>query len=69
MAVGFPEFLVGSGCSLSDQGLELGEGHLDRVEVGTEERQEQEPRADVAYGFGSTGALVARQVVENDHVT
>lgn len=69
MADGLPEFLVCSGGGLSDQRLELREGHLDRVEVGTVGRQEQEPRADIAHGFGGAGALVARQVVEDDHVT
>src|SRR6056297_423704 len=68
MADGLPEFWVGSGSSLSDQRLELREGHFDRVQVGAVGRQEQEPRADIAHGFGRTGALVARQVVEEDHV-
>ena len=47
MSDSLPKFMVGSGRSLSDQGLELLEGHLDRIEVGTEGRQEQEPRADI----------------------
>jgi len=68
MADGLPEFLVGSGGGLSDERLELREGHFDRVEVGAVWRQEEEPRADVAHGFGRAGALVARQVVEDDHV-
>src|SRR6056297_3864268 len=68
MADGLPEFWVGSDSSLSDQRLELREGHFDRVQVGAVGRQEQEPRADIAHGFGRTGALVARQVVEDDHV-
>ena len=68
MADGFPEFRVGSGGGLSDQRLELREGHFDRVEVGAVWRQEKEPRADVAHGFGRAGALMARQVVEDDHV-
>src|SRR6056297_433291 len=65
MADGLPEFWVGSGSSLSDQRLELREGHFDRVQVGAVGRQEQEPRADIAHGFGRTGALVARLVVED----
>src|SRR6056297_2408258 len=52
MTDSLPKFMVGSGCSLSDQSLELREGHLDRVEVGTIGRQEQEPRADIAHGLG-----------------
>ena len=68
MADGLPEFLIGSGGGLSDQRLELREGHFDRVEVGAVWRQEEEPRTDVAHGFGRAGALVARQVVEDDHI-
>ena len=47
VAEGFPELIVGPGCGFSDQGLEFGECHLERVEIGGVWRQEQEPRADV----------------------
>ncbi len=49
-------------------GLELGEGHLDRVEVGGVGRQEQEPGAALAEDFGGPGAAVHREVVEDDDV-
>ncbi len=39
---GLPELVVCSGCCLSDQGLDLGECHLDGVEVGRVWRQEFE---------------------------
>lgn len=29
---GFPKLVVGSFCSFPDQGFELGEGHLERIE-------------------------------------
>lgn len=56
----------GSGGGLSEQGLELGEGHLDRVEVGRVWRQEQEPRSDLLDGFAHAADLVSRQIV-HDH--
>ena len=61
-----PQRVVGSGGGLADQCLELGECHLDRVEVGTVRRQEQEPRADVFQDAGGLRAAVGGEVVE-DH--
>ena len=49
-------------------GLELGEGHLDRVEVGRVGRQEQEPGALGAEDLGGPGTSVHREVVEHDDV-
>ena len=49
-------------------GLELGEGHFDGIEIGAVRRQEHEPRAtrlEDRFGFL---ALVAREIVEDDHV-
>ena len=63
-----PEFIDGSCGSFSQVGLELGEGHLDRVEVGAVGRQEQKPCAlfaDERLGFR---AFVAGQIVEDDDV-
>ena len=37
---GVPEVVDGAGCGLLQEGLQLGEGHLDRVEVGAVGRQE-----------------------------
>ena len=65
---GLPEVIVCPGGSFSDQCLELGERHFDGVEVGAVGRRKQEPCADVPQGPGRAGALVALQVVEDDHV-
>ena len=48
--------------------LELGEGHLDRIEVWRVGRQEEEPGASALQAFGGFGALVDGEVVENDHI-
>jgi len=66
VADGFPELIVGPGCGFSDQGLEFGECHLDRVEIGGVWRQEQEPRADVLQDGGGLWAPVGGEVVQ-DH--
>ena len=58
--------LDGSFGGLSQQRLQLGEGVLDRVEVGTVGRQEAEPRTSGLDGFADDQPLVGRQVVE-DH--
>ena len=68
MADRLPKLIVGAGGGFSDQRLELGEGHFNRIEVGTVGREEQEPRADLAQGTGGTGTFVAGEVVENDHI-
>ena len=64
MAGRLPELIIGSCCGFSDQGLELGECHFDRVEVGGVGRQEQEPRADVFQHRGRLRAAVGGEVVE-----
>ena len=48
--------------------LELGEGHLDRVEIRTIGRQEEEPGSTFFQNGGGFLALVAGEIVENDHV-
>lgn len=63
-----PELVVGSGSGLSDQGLELGECHLDRVEIGAVGRQEEEPRADVFQDRGGLWAAVGGKVIQDHHV-
>ena len=45
-----------------------GEGHLDRVEVGTVGRQEQEQGALVLQHLGGFCALVDGEIVEDDDV-
>ena len=70
MADGLPEFMVGSHGGFSHQSLELRAGHFDWVEVGGAVwRPEEEPRADIAHGFGRFWGLVARQIVEEDLIT
>lgn len=63
-----PESVDGSGLELPQQLLELGESHLDRVEIGAVGRQEQEAGA----GFGDETrrliVLMARQIVEDYRV-
>ena len=67
-ADGVPEFLDSAGTDASEMCLELGKGHLDRVEVGAVGRQEKEPGAFcLEDGFGLF-AFVAGQVVEDDDV-
>lgn len=61
-----PEFVDGSGGGPSEQGLELGEGHLDGVEVRRVWRQEQEPRADLLDCLAHAADPVGRQIV-HDH--
>ena len=66
LADAVPEVVDGSFGGLSQQGLEFGEGQLDRIEIGRIRRQEHQRRAalfdEVSNGF----ALVGRQVV-HDH--
>jgi len=67
-ADGFPEFLNGACAGASEMGLELGEGHLDGVEVGAVGGQKKEPGSFFFEdGFGLF-AFVAGQVVEDDDV-
>ena len=54
--------------SLSEQILELCEHLLDRVEVRTIGRQEQDPGTDGADRPAGRSSLVASQVVEDDDV-
>lgn len=61
-----PECVDGSCLGLSQQFFELGEGHLDWIEIRTVGRQEQEARAGIGDETPSRLILVARQVVE-DH--
>ena len=54
---------------LAQQGLELGEDHLDRVQVRAVWRQEQQVRARRTNGAAHGDALVAAEIVEHDDVT
>jgi hypothetical protein len=53
-----PRDLAGSGRGVAQQGLELGEGKLDRVEVGALGRQVEEPRTRCVDGLAHAGDLV-----------
>ena len=53
---------------LFQESFDLGEGHLDGVEVGTVGRQEQDAGACGLDGFSDGDGLVGRQVVEDDDV-
>ena len=59
-----PELVVCAGCGFSDQGLELGKCHFDRVEIRGVWRQEQEPRTDVFQDGGGLRAAVGGEVVQ-----
>ncbi len=54
--------------SFAEHGLEAGEGLLDRVEVGAVWREEQQAGAGCLDQVADAGALVAGQVVHDDHV-
>jgi len=49
-------------------GLELGEGHFDRVEIGAVGRQEQEPGAAFLEDGLGLLAFMAGKVVEDDYI-
>ena len=50
----------------SQQRLELGEGHLDRIEVGRIGRQEEKPRSRLLDGLAHTANPLGWQVI-HDH--
>ena len=56
------------GLGFSQVCLELGEGHLDGIEVGTVGWKEEEPGTPFLEDGSCFLALVARQIVEDDHV-
>lgn len=60
---GGPEIVDGAGGDLSQQRLELGEGHLDGVEVGRIGRREEQAGAGASDRLVDAGDLVAREVV------
>jgi len=65
---GVPEVVDGAGGGLGEEGLELGEGHLDGVEVGAVGRQEAQLGAGGLDGAAHRDGLVGRQVVHNHDV-
>ena len=63
MSDGLPEFGDGTGGAAFEVGLELGEGHLDRVEIGAVGRQEAQLGPDPVNGLAHGGAAVGGEVV------
>ena len=63
VADGLPEFGDGAGGAAFEVGLELGEGHLDRVEIGAVGWQEAEFGPDPLNGLADGGAAVGGKVV------
>jgi len=63
-----PEGVDGSRRFCAQMGFELGEGHLDGVEVGTIGRQEQDQGAPCLNGLLGGLALVCRQIIHDDDV-
>ncbi len=68
MADGLPKLIVSASRGFADQGLELGEGYFNRVQVRAVSRHKQEPCAGGLHRGCGLRALVRRKVVENDHV-
>lgn len=64
-----PYFLDGALFGFPDEGLELGEHHLDGVEIRAVGRQEQEMGSGLADGLAGIGSLMASQIIEDDDVT
>lgn len=48
--------------------LELGEGHLNGIEIGGIGRQKEEPGSFLLQALGSLGSLVDGKIVENDDI-
>ena len=65
---GLEERVVGSSLRGAHVGLELGESHFDRVQIGAVGRQEEEPGAPCLEAFGGCFAFVAGEIIEHDHV-
>ena len=63
-----PRGFDGAFVGFAEQGLELGEDHLDRVEVWAAGRQEQQVCAGVADQLAGGRAFVAAEVVGDDDV-
>lgn len=64
-----PEFIDAPGRRLSERGLELREGYLDRVEVRGVWRQERKPRADLLDCLAHAADLVSGQIVHDNDIT
>ncbi len=74
-AEGFEDFADAPPCRVdaalvgfAQQGLEFGEHHLDRIEIGAVRRQEEQMGAGIADGVACRLALVAAKIVEDDDI-
>lgn len=74
-AEGFEDFADAPPCRVdaalvgfAQQGLEFGEHHLDRIEIGAVRRQEEQMGAGIADGVARRLALVAAEIVEDDDI-
>ena len=65
---GVPKGLDGAGGGLSEQGFELGEDLLDRVQIRAVGRKIHQRRSHVFDRFADAGHFVAGQVVHDDDV-
>ena len=65
---GLLEGLVGAGAEATQDGLELGEGLLDRRQVRGVGRQEEQGAAARRQGLADAGGLVSAQIVEDHHL-
>lgn len=61
-----PQGVYGSNCSRSEMGLELGEGHFDRVEIGAISWQEQYPRTPFFDRLFGGGTFVGGKIVQRE---
>jgi len=60
--------IKGACCAFSQQGLELGKGHFDGIEVRGIGRQEEEPRASCVDQFFGSLTFVEGDIVEDHDV-
>ena len=68
VADGVPEQVDASGCGASEQGLELGEGQLDRVQIRRVRRQIEEAGALGLDGVADAIDLVGLEVIHHHEV-
>ena len=68
LCAGLADGFVASRSRLSQQGLELGEDLLDRIEIGRVFRQKDEARPDVADRSSHGLSLVGAEIVEDHDV-
>ena len=64
-----PEVVDGAGSDALEEGIELGEGHFNGIEVGAVGRQEAQLGADLFVGLAHGGWFVGGQIVHDDDVT